>query len=174
MELYELKFNEEDIIRKRKEVMENFMRSSMNIKTPDILSFTALDIKILFNIYDKIFFNSYFKLLPDFCINFSVSGRLSKSAGKTIIKRKKNQISWEIRMGEVFFTNFKELRGERKVNGLVPDNSLDALCLVLEHELCHVIEFYYFNVSSCRGKRFKSLAYSIFGHKETYHELYIG
>lgn len=171
MELYQLSYSAEDIIRKRQEVMGEFLHSSLNIKTPDIKFLTSLDIKILFNIYDKVFLMGYFKAQPNFHMNFSVSSRLSKSAGKTIMKREKGQTTWEIRMGQIFFTEFKNLNGNGKVNGLVPKDALEALCLVLEHEICHVIEFYYFKTSSCRGKRFKSLAYSLFGHKETYHEL---
>ena len=45
------------------------------------------------------------------------------------------------------------------------------MLLVFEHELCHVLEFLLFNKSSCKGKRFKTMANNAFGHTDSYHRL---
>jgi hypothetical protein len=62
--------------------------------------------------------------------------------------------------------------GLRAVKFSVKTNTgLEAFQLVFEHELCHVIEFVFFNTSNCSKKRFKVLSNNIFGHTESYHKL---
>ena len=74
-------------------------------------------------------------------------------------------------MGVGFFFDYDEVAGEKQVNGLPSRNALEAFQLVFEHELCHVIEFINFHSSSCSRARFKNIAYRLFGHLESYHQL---
>ena len=43
--------------------------------------------------------------------------------------------------------------------------------MVLEHEICHAIEFIYYYESNCKGDRFKTISNNLFGHTSSYHQL---
>ena len=63
------------------------------------------------------------------------------------------------------------VNSDNNVCGIKTSNSLEALQVVFEHELCHVIEFVNFNESNCKGARFKTISNNLFGHTESYHQL---
>lgn len=170
MKLYELNYEKEDILKKRREVIDKFLKKSVNIKNVDINALVPLDIKILFYIYDEVFFYGTFKKELIDKISFGTSKRMTKSAGLTIATKTMEGLKFQIRLGENFYVGFKNLYGN-VVNGIEARNSLEALCIVLEHEICHVIEFYYFKTSSCKKPRFKAMAKAIFGHTKSYHEM---
>ncbi|HBG22774.1 MAG TPA: hypothetical protein DDW83_05910, partial [Peptococcaceae bacterium] len=61
--------------------------------------------------------------------------------------------------------------GPKPVCGVDTDTSLQALQLVFEHELCHVIEYICFHKSNCSGGRFKTIANNLYGHTASHHNL---
>jgi hypothetical protein len=161
---------------KRAEITRRLIAVSLNIKDRTITRIAPDDLRILFKLYNEVFFENRF--LQNFRgkIRFSLSRRLTRSAGKTLCPKNIGQIRAEdvvieIRMGVDFFFEYEAVAGMKRVNGLPSRNALEALQLVFEHELCHVIEFINFHSSNCRRERFKNIARNLFGHLESYHQL---
>jgi hypothetical protein len=130
----------------------------------------------MFDLYDFVFFNYWFKKNYKGKISFTLSKRMTKSAGFTICPKniseiKQEKLVIEIRIGVNLFFQYASLDGSKIVCGIKTNNSLEALQLVFEHELCHVIEFLNFHTSNCKGKRFKTISNTLFGHTESYHKL---
>jgi hypothetical protein len=101
---------------------------------------------------------------------------MTKSAGltlcpKNIDKAKPEELVIEIRIGVDYFFQYGLVEGCKTVCGVKTSDSLEALQLVFEHELCHVMEFIHFKESNCGGERFKAIASNLFGHTESYHKL---
>jgi hypothetical protein len=101
---------------------------------------------------------------------------MTKSAGltlcpKNIDKAKPEELVIEIRIGVDYFFQYGLVEGCKTVCGVKTSDSLEALQLVFEHELCHVMEFIHFKESNCRGERFKAIASNLFGHTESYNKL---
>jgi len=170
------KIQSNDIESKREKVSKLMMQKSANIKSGNISTISIDDLKLLFQLYDEIFFEDWFKEKYKGTLKFSLSGRMTKSAGltrcpKNIDKIKPEEVVIEIRIGVDFFFHYNSLEGGKTVGGIKTNNSLGALQLVFEHELCHVIEFLHFKKSSCSRERFKVLASNLFGHTESYHRL---
>ena len=165
-----------DIEYKRSEIFKQLMKASSNINDGTTSSISTADLRCLFELYDKIFFHNWFKGNFKGKIVFSLSKRMTKSAGltlcpKNIDKIKSEDLVIEIRIGVDFFFHYEVLEGSKKVCGVSTYNSLHALQLVFEHELCHVLEFIHFKESSCKKERFKTMACNLFGHTESYHVL---
>lgn len=176
MNLSTISLTSEEITAKRAEITKRFLAHSANIRTPQITRISVLDLRFLFELYDEVFLQSYFKNQFPGMIKFSLSPRLTRSAGKTLCpknigKMKPQDVVIEIRMGLSFFFKYDEINSAKVVCGLPTANSLEAFQLVFEHELCHVLEFLVFHSSSCAQKRFKTIARQLFGHTESYHKL---
>lgn len=160
----------------RSSLREEFIETSSNIRSGVIERISEEDLKILFYLYNKYFFKNYFINKFKGTITFSLSKRMSKSAGITT-SLKSNWImpeekeKYEIKIGVNFLFQYYELSREKTVAGIKTEDSLHALLITFEHELIHLIEFYLFGYSSCKKRRFKTLAESFFGHKGVYHSL---
>lgn len=164
---------------KREEIKLRLFESSPNIKDCKITCISEEDLRLIFMLYDTVFFENWFAENYKGKMKFSLSRKMTKSAGKTLCPKNVSRIApeklvIEIRIGVDFFLNFGLTGHNNEVCGLKVTNGLDALLIVFEHELCHVIEFLLYGRSSCSGKRFKSIAADIFGHKESYHKLPTG
>lgn len=174
--LIEIRYTENEIEEKRSSLRKEFIKLSSNISNGKINLIGKEDLEILFDLYDKYFFYNFFKNNFRGSIIFSLSKKMSKSAGKTISLRNNFVLSeveqrYEIRVGVNFLFQYYELKREKIVGGIKTKDSLHALLIILEHELIHFLEFYVFGKSSCKGVRFKELAKNIFGHREVYHSL---
>lgn len=172
----DFKNSEYEICKKRKEISRLLLLKSMNIRTVHIDSISVKDLKILLDLYDLIFFDGWFKRTLNDNLRFSLSRRMTKSAGKVICTKegsdsKNGAVNYEIRIGVDLLFYYDTTDRNKKVCGINTYNSLSALQIVFEHELCHVVEFYHFNSTNCNGKRFKMVALNIFGHTESYHLL---
>ncbi|KYH29004.1 MULTISPECIES: SprT-like domain-containing protein [Clostridium] len=175
-ELIKIIYLESEIENKRHLLRSEFIYRSNNIKHGQISKISAEDLELLFNLYDKYFFNDYFKKFFKGTLDFSLSKRMSRSAGKTIIPKinpilEEEKQRYEIRIGVTFLFQYYELDREKIVAGVKTEDSLHALLMVFEHEIIHLIEFYIFGSSSCKNKRFKTIAKNIFNHKDVYHSL---
>ncbi|HOL17572.1 MAG TPA: hypothetical protein PLY40_04720 [Bacillota bacterium] len=162
--------------RKREAVRSSFIAASPRVNGGAITGMAVSDLQLLFSLYDAIFFNSYFTGSFAGSITFSLSTRMSRSAGKIIYPRNlkglpPDQEKYELRLGLTLFFDYYRLSREKKVNGIYTRDALEAFLLVFEHELCHLIELHLFRQSNCQKQRFKSLAYNLFGHTESYHQL---
>lgn len=175
-ELLAYNYSKELSIEKRNEVRRELLKESKDIKSGIIESLSAEDLNILFKIYDKQYFNNYFRDNFKNQLKFTLSKRMSRNAGKTVVTKKLKGAPpgseiFEIVMAVKFFFNYEGLSRDKKVNGIKTIDSLHALQLVFEHELCHLIEFHLFGASDCKRPRFKKLAYNIFNHTDVYHQL---
>lgn len=170
------KHNNDLIIKKRSEICDMLILESQNIKSHTISSISVTDLKLIFELYDRHFFGNWFKEKCKSRLKFSLSRRMTKSAGLTICpknidKIKPEELVIEIRIGVDFFFQYGLIEGSKTVCGIRTENSLQALLLVFEHEICHAIEFILYKSSKCSGSRFKTIANNIFGHTDSYHKL---
>jgi hypothetical protein len=161
---------------KRAEIARKLIAGSANIKDHTISRIAAADLKLLFALYNEFFFDNRFWQVYRGKLQFSLSRRLTRSAGKTLCPRnidrlRPEEVVLEIRMGVDFFFDYDAVAGPKQVNGLPSRNALEAFQLVFEHELCHVVEFINFHVSNCSRPRFKNIAKNLFGHRESNHQL---
>jgi hypothetical protein len=169
--------NEETSIRNnRKKIGDALMRKSYNIKSERILKISGIDLELLFQYYEELFLDHWFQKNFKGKLEFSLSKRMTKSAGitkcpKNIMNLKPEEVSVEICIGVDFFFQYDLLTGTKKVCGIETHNSLEALQVVFEHEICHAMEFIKYGNSNCKGKIFKETAQNLFGHKESYHEI---
>ncbi len=175
IELLNIKENYKEIEKKRQEIY-NLMMNSSGIKNGAIRSISEDDLERMFRFYDGRYFGDWFKEKYKGSIKFSLSRKMTRSAGKTMCPANIGRISqedlvMEIRIGIDFFLHYGMIDGHKPVCGIKTKDSLHALQLVFEHELCHVLEFLYFNASNCKGKRFKTIAGNLFGHTESCHRL---
>lgn len=134
------------------------------------------DLEHLFELYDRIFFQSYFGDCFSGKITFSLSKRMRNNAGMTVFPRNLSILPpqeerYDIKMGLLLFFDYEKLEREKVVNGIKTRDSLEALQLVFEHELCHIIELHCYKKSNCQRERFQSLALHLFGHTESCHRL---
>lgn len=170
------KKNSEEIRKTRAQVLQLFYNGSENISSSTIEIISPRDLELLLDLYDRLFFHHWFKTNFKGKLKFSLSTRMTRSAGltfcpKNIDKLKSEELVLEIRIGVDFFFRYADIAGNKKVGGIGTNNSVDALLLVFEHELCHVIEYLLYHKSSCRGSHFKEIASNLFGHTESYHSL---
>jgi hypothetical protein len=170
----EIRYTEEEIKYKRHQVAEYLLARSIHVKGANLTAISDRDLQLLFEGYDKVFFANWFKEFFPGILQFSFSRRMTKSAGKTYYPKdadpaRPESLVIQVKISIDMIFAYGKLEKANQVGGLTTQNSLEALQLVLEHELTHVIEFIHFQNSSCKGKRFKTIAHNLFGHTESYH-----
>jgi hypothetical protein len=161
---------------KRKQVRDELYNTSQNIKSGEIQAISEIDLKTLFQIYDNIFLDGHFQTKYKGTMRFALSRQLRRSAGITKFSKnmstlKPDQYHFEIKISTDFIFNYNQIDRDKIVNGIKTHDQLDAMMLVFEHELCHVIEFICFLETSCKKDRFKGIAKKLFGHTDIYHAL---
>ncbi|MEN6327193.1 MAG: hypothetical protein ABFD18_13450 [Syntrophomonas sp.] len=161
---------------KRKSIAAELCRRSENINGGNIKLISTADLELLFGLYDRIFFEDWFENNFKGRFKFSLSRRMTRSAGKTIspkniAKVKAEDLVLEIRISVELLFKYDMLGGHKSVAGISTKNNLEALQVVFEHELCHIIELLCFKESNCSKDRFKSIATNLFGHSESHHKL---
>lgn len=171
-----IKYNTDDITDKRILIKELLFEKSINIKCENFSKISDDDLYILFNLYDEIFLNSWFKDNFKGKIKFKLSKQLTRAAGNTTTKRnlekiKPEDVGFEVKISLNHLINFNKVDRTKYVGGMEANSVLDSLLLVFEHELCHVIEFIICKKSSCNKKPFKDLIFNLFGQTETTHKL---
>ncbi|MBF0235916.1 MAG: SprT-like domain-containing protein [Desulfamplus sp.] len=170
------RYDENTIRIKRKSIANGLIKESANIKNTRIVKISSGDLQILFRYYDQIFFDNWFENNFKGKFEFSLSRRMTKSAGitmcpKNISTLNPEQVKIEIRMGIDFFFKYDQLDGSKSVCGIETYNSLEALQIVFEHEICHALEFIIYNKSNCHAKRFKEITNNLFGHTDSHHKI---
>jgi len=179
VDLMKIAFTVEEITRKRETVRQDFIKKSPLISGGEIKRISGWDLELLFQLYDAYFLSHFFSRYFKGKVFFSLSTRMTKSAGKTQSPRNLAELSpeqeeYQIKMGADFFFNYGLLERDKEVNGIKTRDALDALQLVFEHELCHLVELHCCGTSSCHQKRFKDLAFALFRHQGGYHHLPTG
>jgi hypothetical protein len=176
LEMLKIKQAETDIEDNRTKIIKILSNSSATLKSPQLTAISTTDIALLFRLYDEVFLQNWFREHFKGKMKFSLSGKMTKSAGKTMCPKnigriRQEDLVLEIRLGVDFFLDYGQHSQSNTVCGIKTESALEALLLFFEHELCHVLEFLLFNKSSCKGKRFKAMANNVFGHTDSYHKL---
>ena len=176
LEMLKIKQLPAEIDRMRTQVTDQLLKKSSNINSTHLTAISTSDLQLLFNLYDEAFFENWFRDNFKGKMKFSLSRKMTRSAGKTMCPKnigtiRPEELVLEIRIGIDFFLLNEQGGKSNTVCGLKANSSLEALQLVFEHELCHVIEFLLFHKSSCKYARFKTMANNVFGHTDSYHKL---
>jgi predicted SprT family Zn-dependent metalloprotease len=172
-----IKYTHQEINKKRNQIRKGLISASENVTGGELNCLANSDLELLFQLYDKIFLGGYFQSSKfQGSIIFTLSTRMRTNAGKLVYLKNiksqdENREYYELKIGVNLFFQYNHLNREKMVNGIKTKDSLHALQLVFEHELCHLIEVHCFQKSNCRQERFKTIAHNIFGHTESYHQL---
>lgn len=145
-----------------------------------ILPYPVIDVQLMvdmFNFYDTYFFAGLLKAQADynnFKYAFNIGNGVKGSAGTCGLKN--GQII--ITLHKPLFDNINPNNvANLTVNGLLPQDRLEAIMIVFEHELLHAgfetstrctIENFH---DEHHGPTFKKMAFNLFGHLTTTHEL---
>ena len=182
----------EDEIHTKRRLISDAMTGSPNtysgIPTKRLQSnFTSLvdaDIRNLFNLYDRIFFQDQIMTMikaTNADINFKVSKTNSiKTAGTCQKQLKGNRITYTLRFPEsIFLSLFKNENKSIVSAGVECKSRLDCLQTTIEHELIHLImSLWKFRargrrsgdgIYSSHGKLFQRAVHSYFGHTDFRH-----
>ncbi len=163
------------IISNRNAVRKRLLEASSTLKGGIVDQITIEDLRLLFSCYDQVFFKGGMTETITVPLKFSLSSRMSKAAGKTLVRYRpgdnKTIVDIEIRIGTTFLFQHHLLSREKSVAGIKTRDGVDALQRVFEHELCHVLEYCFYGTSNCNQQRFKDLAGQLFGHTDTHHQL---
>lgn len=172
----EIKYTGEEIESRRRRVGELFIIKSPNVKNTEIKRIHSNDLRLLFGLYDEVFFDGWFKKCYQGKLKFTLSKRMTKSAGKTICPKNSDpsrpaSMLIEVRISVDFIFSYGVIADKNIVAGIETSSSLEALQIIFEHELVHVIEFIHYQKSNCQQERFRTLARNLFGHTESAHRL---
>lgn len=157
---------------KRKHIKATFI-DEFNVNDLNSIEVLSEDkIKFLIKSYDHFFLNDYIKKNLSDPIKVSLSNRMTRSGGKTIYINKNRIKSFEIRLSSKVMGTFVLDNKSKMICGIEAVDLLEAIMLILEHELCHVLEFSIYGDSNCKRSRFKLMAKSLYNHTSSYHEIF--
>lgn len=175
-----LQLTSEDIFARTVRIYNQLLAESPRVQLGNFTNLAPLDLARLFELYDAHFFESLLQHnlnANGWPIHFSLSRRLTRSAGMTkrfgkfsILRGTKYRFEIAIST-PLLYQSFRDLERTIRVNGVVCQDRLQALQRVFEHELLHLLEMLVWGRSSCSGKNYKSLAWNLFRHPETRHDL---
>lgn len=150
----------------RKDIYAKVVSKGIN---PDIdLIKETKDLDTILQLYDKKFLGSFFKK-NNIVVDLRFNNRLRRSAGQVFLRSKRK---YTIEFSDKVLYRSFECKGDKYyVEGILCRNRLEALLRVLEHEIIHILEFWFFGTSDCSKDRFLEIAMNIFGHESTVHNL---
>lgn len=173
IDLY-LKKNIDDntILHNRKEI-----RKELNLNI-DKFELTANHVKKLFIIFDKLYFKNFIqeKLHEgDIDIYFDISTKIKKVAGYCKYKNNNVEIIFSKYIIEKIYNDkFKKIN----LGGIVCNDIVDVLIVLMEHEITHLILFIYDkyknDVKSGHNTQFKNIVYNMYRHTKITHDLLFG
>lgn len=164
------------ILNKRTKIAENMKAKTGKGFKEMLQHFSSQEMVLLWKFYDEEFLSGWFSKNFTGEIQFLFSRRLTKSAGITKCPRDiSHSFNQKLHIQMIFSLNFfkPEHWSNKKhdVCGILTHNAFEALQIVFEHECCHAIEFIHAGKSSCKKKPFKQLAFQVFGHTKSFHQL---
>ncbi len=170
-ELLRLKVARPERLNRFSQIEQELLATSQSIKQVNFNRLDVHDVQLLFELYDRYFFASYFGRHWPNQISFRVSRRMTRSAGMTYARRRAPRFEIALSV-PLLIENFSIDNGKGYyVNGEICQTRLEATMRVMEHEIIHVLEFSIFNRSSCAQPRFKRLCGNLFGHKDVKHQI---
>ena len=182
--LLALRHSPAELASKATRIYRTVLERSALIRSGNFESIGEADLRLLFDLYDAEFFDGFLsRMLREDAggrITLRLSGRMTRAAGKTILRRTKKRVGWrvveqseyEIAISTLLlFQTFDEIDRPVTVTGLACRDRLEALQRIFEHELLHLAEFLVEGKSSCAAGQFQALSRAIFGHESVVHDL---
>lgn len=160
------------------DIFRSVLRSSRMVTRPNFTAIDAADLKLLFHLYDDVFFNGLLDLTlanMGSPLSFRLSRRMTSAGGKTTRwhypKSQHRPPRFEIAISTTLL--FESFQSDQpvQVTGLRCENRLEAMQRVMEHELIHLCEMLIWFHSSCSAARFLRIANGLFAHRKASHEL---
>lgn len=165
-----LRYSPHEIENKTREIYHQILQSSKNINEGNFTRIGTDDLRTIFELYDRSFFDNFFTTNYQGKISLYLSKRMTGAGGKTIYR--KDTKTFEIGLSTtLIFQSFHDGDREVKVNGIICHDRLAAVQRVFEHEMIHLLEFALFEKSSCSRPQFKMLSHNIFNHSDVTHQL---
>ena len=163
--LAKLGYSPREIEQRTAVIYNKVLTHSQNLDDGNFTRFGTDDLKRLFELYDRHFFNNFFTKNHGDKIIFRLSKRMTRSGGKTSYLRKSK--TFQICLSTtLIFQTFNDVTREVKVNGIVCHDQLEAVMRILEHEMIHLMELVLFERSSCSKPQFRLFSRNIFNHSD--------
>jgi hypothetical protein len=165
----------EAIRARRSAVREETLRRSRYIKTGAIEALAGPDLRLLFELYDGLFFSHQLRqrLESSGCPIYFEASRRMTSAGANIGIRGAKTAHRQYRIAvsaAVLFASFRSEGETCSVNGVTCLDRLQSLLILMEHELVHLYEMLERGASG-HGASFQRIARDLFGHTDYRHAL---
>ena len=167
-----------EIAARTEAIYRDMLAESRYLKQGNFTSIETLDLKRMFEKYDRAFFEGQCGELTSASntLRFRLSPRMTSAAGKTTQRRSRNRTTraadYEIAISTtLLFETFNEEVRPITVSGVSCRDRLEALQRIFEHEILHLIEMLVWDHSSCSADRFRSIAHRLFGHLQSTHQL---
>jgi len=154
-------------------IHSGMMKESKYIDKGNFTRIGTEDVRLMFGMYDRIFFHRFFETNQHDKVKFRLSKRMTSNGAKTTTYRDPERYVITLSTYLLFQTFAGEER-EIVVNGITCNDRLEAAQRLFEHELIHVLELMHFSRTSCSKPRFRVLAERIFGHMDVTHQLVTG
>jgi hypothetical protein len=176
----------ESIATKFQTIHSALLAGSPRIREPNFSLIAPADLALLFELYDAGFFETQLQQLLSAAgspLSFKLSRRLTRTAGTTTRFQARGPraghpaapVRYEIAISTtLLYQTFSDVERTVRVSGLVCQDRTEALQRIFEHEVVHLLEMLLWEKSSCAADRFRHLAWNIFGHTETRHDLVTG
>ena len=181
--LASIRFDRDRIGQLTRLIYDETLRSSPYIRQANFERISSLDLKFLFDLYDRLFFDAFLgEAAREECdgrLKFRVSMRMTKAAGQTTrigLNRPNLAISATVSIeiavsGELLFRAFRHHGRPVVVCGRSCADRLEALQRVFEHELIHLAEFLVWRSSNCSASNYQDIVARIFAHEDVRHEM---
>jgi hypothetical protein len=162
-------------------VRRAILTSSPHVRQGNFTAIATDDLQQVFNHYDRHFFGGW--LARNIAeksptpLSFRLSRTMTRAGGKTIARQclepnGQRVFHYEIAISStLLFMTFGDVQRPVIVCGVPCADRLQALQLIMEHEIVHLIELLVWGRSSCAADQYKALAARIFGHTASSHEL---
>lgn len=162
----------------RQSVLEETLAASTTMRSADFSSISGRDLTGLLRRYDEAFFGGVLDRLvsrPRTSLRLRLSRRMTSNGGLTTwqVRRSDHGVhhDFDIAISTTLLFNTDFANGNVLVTGVPVDHRLDGLARIFEHELIHLSEMLAWSDSSCARPRFRGIAHSLFGHRESNHQL---
>lgn len=181
--LVELRYPSDEVAARTKAIYERILRDSPRVRAGNFTQIAAADLTLMYELYDERFFAGGLAQLVKASgapLRFELSARLTRSAGLTKRFSPRTRPGappapptlFEISLSTtLLFQSFRDVQRTIRVNGLVCNDRLEAAQRVFEHELLHLLEMLAYVSSDCDAERYKTLAWNLFAHTQTKHDL---
>jgi hypothetical protein len=169
-----LHLQDEALAQRRRRICDVLFSQSRDIRQPNFQRIEASDLGLLFDAYDREFFEGQIRAaLQGRHLGFRLSRRMTTAAGTTRrIRFRDGRVAFEIAIAAaILFDGFGPEDRSIAVCGVECLTRLEALQRIFEHELVHLIENLCWETSNCSAERFQQVAARVFGHRSHTHNL---